>query len=144
MKQRQLSWYMLLFQYPDIAEQWLSADGWANFREWCHHPDADAVIADLERNGSLTPALNYYRANIPPESYVAPPLELPAIKSPTMGVWSSNDFALVESQMTGSSAFVEGPWRYERRRPRPLDAARSARRGQPPAPRLPGPRIGGG
>jgi pimeloyl-ACP methyl ester carboxylesterase len=114
MRQRQLSWYMLLFQYPDIAEQWLSNDGWANFREWCHHPDADAVIADLERNHSLTPALNYYRANIPPESYVGPPLELPPIKSPTMGVWSSNDFALLESQMTGSSAYVEGPWRYER------------------------------
>jgi pimeloyl-ACP methyl ester carboxylesterase len=114
MKQRQLSWYMLLFQYPDIAEQWLSADGWANFREWCHHPDADAVIADLERNGSLTPALNYYRANIPPEAYIAPPLELPAIQAPTMGVWSSNDFALVEAQMANSSAFVEGPWRYER------------------------------
>jgi pimeloyl-ACP methyl ester carboxylesterase len=59
MKQRQLSWYMLLFQYPGIAEQWLRADGWANFREWSHHPDADAVIADLERNESLTPALNY-------------------------------------------------------------------------------------
>jgi pimeloyl-ACP methyl ester carboxylesterase len=114
MKQRQLSWYMLLFQYPDIAEQWLSADGWVNFREWCHHPDADAVIADLERNGSLTPALNYYRANIPPEAYVAPPLELPAIQAPTMGVWSSNDFALVEAQMARSSAYVEGPWRYER------------------------------
>jgi pimeloyl-ACP methyl ester carboxylesterase len=27
MKQRQLSWYMLLFQYAGIAEQWLSADG---------------------------------------------------------------------------------------------------------------------
>jgi pimeloyl-ACP methyl ester carboxylesterase len=114
MKQRELSWYMLLFQYPDIAEQWLSADGWANFREWCHHPDADAVIADLERDGSLTPALNYYRANIPPESYVAPPLELPAIQAPTMGVWSSNDFALVEAQMADSSKFVAGPWRYER------------------------------
>ena len=114
MEQRQKSWYMLLFQYPDIAEQWLSADGWVNFREWCHHPDADAVIADLERNGSLTPALNYYRANIPPESYIAPPLELPAIQAPTMGIWSSNDFALVEAQMTRSCAFVEAPWRYER------------------------------
>jgi pimeloyl-ACP methyl ester carboxylesterase len=114
MEQREKSWYMLLFQYPDIAEQWLSADGWANFREWCHHPDADAVIADLERNGSLTPALNYYRANIPPESYVAPPLELPAVQAPTMGVWSSDDFALIEAQMTRSAAFVDAPWRYER------------------------------
>lgn len=72
------------------------------------------MIADLERTQSLTPALNYYRANIPPESYVAPPLELPQITVPTMGVWSSNDFALIEAQMAGSSAFVDAEWRYER------------------------------
>jgi pimeloyl-ACP methyl ester carboxylesterase len=29
-------------------------------------------------------------------------------------VWSSGDFALTENQMTGSSAYVSGPWRYER------------------------------
>ena len=31
-----------------------------------------------------------------------------------MGVWSSGDFALTEEQMTGSGAYVAGPWRYER------------------------------
>ena len=31
-----------------------------------------------------------------------------------MGVWSSGDIALTEAQMTGSAAFVTGPWRYER------------------------------
>ena len=30
-----------------------------------------------------------------------------------MGVWSDGDFALTEAQMTGSSKFVTGPWRYE-------------------------------
>jgi len=34
--------------------------------------------------------------------------------APTMGVWSSGDIALTEAQMTGSAAFVTGPWRYER------------------------------
>jgi pimeloyl-ACP methyl ester carboxylesterase len=113
-EQQQKSWYMLLFQFPDIAEQWLSNDGWANFRDWSGHPDADAVIAELEANGSLTPALNWYRANIPPESYIAPPLVLPPIPAPTMGVWSSGDIALTEGQMTRSQAHVSGPWRYER------------------------------
>ncbi len=108
------SWYMLLFQFPDIAEQWLTADGWTNFREWSRHPDADGVIADLERDGSLTPGLNYYRANIPPESWVGPPMDLPPIAAPTMGVWSSGDFALTEAQMTDSSKYVSGSWRYER------------------------------
>ena len=31
-----------------------------------------------------------------------------------MGVWSSEDFALTEVQMTASAEHVTGPWRYER------------------------------
>ena len=112
--QREKSWYMLLFQFPGVAEQWLSMDDWANFREWAHHPDADAVIADLERDGSLTTGLNWYRANVPPEALITPPLELPPIQAPTMGVWSDRDFALIEEQMTGSAKSCAGEFRYER------------------------------
>ena len=112
--QREKSWYMLLFQFQGIAEQWLSADDWANLRAWAKHPDADDVIAELEKTGSLTPALNWYRANVPPQSFVDPPLELPAVQAPTMGIWSTGDIALTEVQMTGSAAHVAGPWRYER------------------------------
>jgi pimeloyl-ACP methyl ester carboxylesterase len=113
-EQHEKSWYMLLFQFPDVAEEWLSANGWANFRAWSRHPDADAVIAELEGNGSLTPGLNYYRANIPPETWLAPGRELPPIQAPTMGVWSSGDIALTERQMTNSARSVAGSWRYER------------------------------
>ena len=31
--QREKSWYMLLFQFAGVAEQWLSNDDWANFRD---------------------------------------------------------------------------------------------------------------
>ena len=31
-----------------------------------------------------------------------------------MGVWSSDDIALTERQMTDSAGHVAGPWRYER------------------------------
>jgi pimeloyl-ACP methyl ester carboxylesterase len=113
-EQLEKSWYMLLFQFPDIAERWLTDDGWANFRVWARHPDSNAVIAELEADGSLTPGLNWYRANVPPASWVGPPLQLPAVQSPTMGVWSSGDFALTEAQMTDSAKNVTGPWRYER------------------------------
>jgi pimeloyl-ACP methyl ester carboxylesterase len=112
--QREKSWYMLLFQFEGVAEQWLSGDGWKNFREWGGHPDVDGVIAALEADGSLTPALNYYRANVPPQALVDPPLQLPPVQAPTMGVWSSGDFALTEEQMLGSAQHVAGPWRYER------------------------------
>ncbi len=39
---------MLLFQFPGIAERWLTEDNWANFRTWARHPDADQVIAELQ------------------------------------------------------------------------------------------------
>jgi pimeloyl-ACP methyl ester carboxylesterase len=113
-RQREKSWYMLLFQFPGVAERWLSDDDWANFRTWAHHPDADDVIAELEAAGSLTPGLNWYRANVPPESWVAPPPALPPVQAPTMGIWSTADVALTETQMTDSAKNVAGPWRYER------------------------------
>jgi pimeloyl-ACP methyl ester carboxylesterase len=105
---------MLLFQFAGVAEQWLSDNSWANFRSWARHPDFEAVITELEATKSLTPGLNWYRANVPPESWVAPPLALPAVQAPTMGIWSSNDMALTETQMTDSAENVAGPWRYER------------------------------
>ena len=114
LRQNEKSFYMLLFQFDGgIGERWLSDDNWAMFRAWSSHPDADAVIADLEANGSLTPGLNYYRANIPPESWVGPPIDLPPVAANSMGVWSTGDFALTEEQMTMSSAHVAGSWRYE-------------------------------
>jgi pimeloyl-ACP methyl ester carboxylesterase len=114
MDQRERSWYMLLFQFAGIAEQWLSMDGWVNFRAWCDHPDHDEVVARLERPGRLTASLNWYRANVPPEGLVGPPLELPPVAAPTMGVWSSGDRHLLEQQMEGSARYVTGTWRYER------------------------------
>lgn len=117
-RQRQLSWYVLLFQFEGVAERWLSMDGWANFREFCGGPegyaDVDTAIADLSRPGALTASLEWYRANWTAESLVAPPLNLPPVACPTLGVWGTNDLALTEQVMTDSAEYVRGPWRYER------------------------------
>jgi pimeloyl-ACP methyl ester carboxylesterase len=122
--QRQLSWYMLWFLFPGVAERALSADDWAFFRRWAwdgaapgEDPDADRQVADLSRPGALTAGLNWYRANIDPARFQAESSRRPApppVRCPTMGVWSSDDFALTEAQMTGSAEYVAGPWRYER------------------------------
>lgn len=112
--QREKSWYMLLFQFEGIAEQWLSADDFANMRAWSQHPDIDRVVTDLSRPGALTAALNWYRANLHPRTWLEPPLPFPQVQAPTMGVWSSGDFALDEAGMTGSPQYVDGTWRYER------------------------------
>jgi len=113
-EQREKSWYMLLFQFEGVAEQWLSNDDFANFRAWSRHPEIDDAIAGLARPGALTASLNWYRANLPPTALIEPALEIPAVSAPTLGIWSSGDFALTEAQMSGSAAYVTGPWQYER------------------------------
>jgi pimeloyl-ACP methyl ester carboxylesterase len=112
--QREKSWYMLLFLFEGVAERWLSDDDYANFRAWSRHPDADAVISELSRPGALTASLNWYRANLPPEALVEPGLEVPPVAAPTMGIWSKDDMALIEANVTGSAAHVTAEWRYER------------------------------
>jgi pimeloyl-ACP methyl ester carboxylesterase len=113
-RQREKSWYMLLFQFASIAERWLSGDDFRNLREWSEHPDIEAVIERLADPAALTASLSLYRAIMPPESLVQPPAPLPPVTMQAMGGWSSGDFALDEEGMTGSARYVAGPWRYER------------------------------
>ena len=109
------SWYMFMFQFEGVAERWLSKNDWQFMRETMGRGgDVEQYVEDLGRPGALTAALNWYRANIPPESWISEPPPLPPIAAPTMGVWSSYDIALTEVQMTGSQKHVTGPWRYER------------------------------
>jgi hypothetical protein len=80
-------------------------------------PDLDRQLADLSRPGALVAGLNWYRANNDPATFVINDptrISVPPVACPTLGGWSSDDFALTETQMTGSGRFVSGPWRYER------------------------------
>lgn len=111
--QREKSWYMLLFQFEE-AEALIRREDWALLRDWAGtHPELDRVIADLERPGALTAALNWYRANLHPRRELRPARPYPPVTAPTLGIWSSGDAYLNEAQMTGSAAFVDD-WRYER------------------------------
>jgi len=112
--QREKSWYMLLFQFPGVAEEWLRADDFRNLREWSAHPDIDAVAARFADPDALTASLNIYRAILPPGSLIAEPMALPPVSAPALLLWSSGDLALTEEQMTGSTTYLAGPWRYER------------------------------
>jgi pimeloyl-ACP methyl ester carboxylesterase len=112
-RQREMSWYMLLFLL-DQAEELLSRDDWRFARSFLG-ADAERYIADLSRPGALTAALNVYRANVDLGAFAGgrgP--ALPPIASPAMGVWSDRDIACGEEAMEASEEFVAGPWRYER------------------------------
>jgi pimeloyl-ACP methyl ester carboxylesterase len=71
-------------------------------------------VEDLSRPGALTAALNWYRANVPPQRELErrPPLE--PVVAPTLGVWGGGDPYLLEERMIGSAEHVAGPWRYRR------------------------------
>jgi pimeloyl-ACP methyl ester carboxylesterase len=109
-EQRMRSWYMLLFQFEGIAEQWLHENPWLVGS----HPDSAEVKARLEQPGALTASLGWYRANAHPRGLVGPGPDLPPVTCPVMGVWSDGDVALTEKQMTASQDQVKGSWRYER------------------------------
>ena len=114
-EQFEKSWYMLMFQFRGVAEEFLRADDWHRFREFAREArDIEQYVADLSRPGALEAALAWYRANLPPEVWVTPPPEVPAVQASTLGVWSTEDMALTEDQMVRSGKFVTGPWRYER------------------------------
>jgi pimeloyl-ACP methyl ester carboxylesterase len=109
------SWYMFMFQFEGVAEDWLSRNDFEFARAMLgRHEYSDERIDNLCRPGALTSALNWYRANVPAHSWISEPPDLPAVQSPTMGIWSTGDIALSEDQMTGSQKHVSGPWRYER------------------------------
>jgi pimeloyl-ACP methyl ester carboxylesterase len=114
-EQLQKSWYMFMFQFEGVAEKWLSRNDWEFLRTWISGGgDIEQYVTDLARPGRLTAALNWYRANLSPETWIGDPPPLPPIAAPTMGIWSTDDEALTEEQMTLSQKFVQGSWRYER------------------------------
>lgn len=110
-EQRMRSWYMLLFQFEGIAEQWLTEQGDAMLGT---HPDPDAVRRAWAQPGAMTAGLGWYRANAHPRTLVGERPAIPSVRGPVLGVWSSDDIALTERQMTESKAYVDGDWRYER------------------------------
>ena len=78
-EQREKSWYMLLFQFPGVAEEWLSADGFRNLRGGRGIPTSTRSPSAWPNQG-LTAGLNLYRAILPPASLLGPPLELPPVR----------------------------------------------------------------
>ena len=111
-RQKEMSWYTLMFQMPDVPEQMLSADDWKLFRQWMrHHDETDHCISRLSREGRLTGAINIYRANVM-DMLLSGKEDWSAV--PTLGLWGEQDYFLMEEQMIASGRYVKSQWRYER------------------------------
>lgn len=117
LEELQKGWYRLLFLFEGVTEELLQRDDWYLFRQFLDGAkDTDAYVKTLSEPGALTPALNWYRANLPVEALLGRTggPQLPMIKSNTLGIWSSGDLYLTEEAMTRSEQRVQGSWRYER------------------------------
>ncbi len=114
--QREKSWYILFFQFPR-AEFALAHKDYQLLRQWSgDHKEADRWRVHLEsaKPANLTAMLNWYRVNANPERSIADSKDIPVIKVPTLGIWSSDDLHQTVGPMQNSGQFVDdGKWSYE-------------------------------
>ena len=112
----QKGWYRLLFLFEGVAEEVIQRDDWYLFRLFlAGAQDTDAYVKTLSEPGALTPALNWYRANLPVQALFGRTggPQLPMVKADTLGIWSAGDLYLTEEAMKRSEQRVQGRWRYE-------------------------------
>src|SRR4029077_17198072 len=89
LRQHEMAWYQLFFQFSGIAEAPIRTDAWASLR-LCRRGGGDTGqwIEDLSRPGALTAALNWARANLTPRM-PGPQPGLPPVQAPVLGIWSA-------------------------------------------------------
>ena len=110
------AWYAALFQLPGIAEALVSAGDLLALKAQAVDEEQLAEWrANFAREGRLSAALNYYRAN----RHLVLPADHPKVTVPVLGVWSEGDPALTETQMRDSAAYfdptvVDASFTYER------------------------------
>jgi len=90
LRQMQLSWYILLFQFPGLAEELIPRDDWRFLKGWARGTgDLDRWPKDVGRPGALTAALNWYRANDDPMRLLEPAPTFPWVASRVLGVFGA-------------------------------------------------------
>jgi len=130
------SWYMLFFQLPRVPEWWLARDDFAALARmyrttpWRRGTFTDSDIefykTAFRREGALSAAINYYRANVPsmflPEKKQrtedAPLFEDATddgrIRVPTLFIYGERDFAILPATVEGVRDVIDAPYRETR------------------------------
>jgi pimeloyl-ACP methyl ester carboxylesterase len=117
--QLQASWYMFFFQFEGVAEEALSRNSYELLRAWFYdtatvklsEEEIARYIELFSRPGALTAGLNWYRANVPPASYLSEQrLELPPIAAPAMLLWGMDDVYLTFELGRRAGEFCTGPF----------------------------------
>jgi pimeloyl-ACP methyl ester carboxylesterase len=112
------SWYMYFNTQASTAELYAANDG-----EWLRtfflptHPELDEVWSRMKDPAAMRGMLNWDCGNPMSGLYLAASKGQIASRPcsvPTLGLWSTGDTYLWESQMTQSAKAMSAPWRYER------------------------------
>src|SRR5262249_9244610 len=94
------SWYMLLFQFPWLAEQILQRQDWAPLVRVLRNTSTSGTLSDPDlehykeswaRKGTLTAMLNWYRAAMLRPSKITSDSEVSRVKVPALLIWGKND-----------------------------------------------------
>jgi len=111
LEQKRKGLYTIGWQFPGLAEAWLSRRDFSGLRRWARqHPRLDDCVRSMSRPGRLTAGLNWYRANLAAVMLGS----WPSCSVPTLGIWSSGDNLLAEDQMARSKRRMNAPWEYVR------------------------------
>jgi pimeloyl-ACP methyl ester carboxylesterase len=118
-KQFLASWYMFFFQIPALPEWLLSRNDFKMLAEALKNstaePDVftDEDIAEYKKSWresqALTPALNYYRANIIKRLF-GKDAEEEKIKVPTLFIYGEKDTAVLPETVAGVGEYVDAPF----------------------------------
>jgi len=117
--QLQQSWYMFFFQTADVPEAVMSRNDFELFKAWwfgtasvpLDDDDIAHYVDHMRRPGALTAGVNWYRANVPPASYLSDQRpELPAITCPAMLLWGLDDPYLTFELGRRAGEFCTGPF----------------------------------
>lgn len=107
------SWYMVFFQLPAVPEAVFRVAGGRQMEASLRRSGLDAASAAryserFSQPGAMTGPINWYRA-LPLSGGDRPP----AVKVPTLYVWSDGDRFLTRKAAELTARYVEGPYRFE-------------------------------
>ena len=110
------SWYMYLDTQEATAQLYAANDG-AFFKKLIipTHPEIDEVWSRVKDPEAMIGMLNWDRGNPMAASYLAMVTNTAAPRKcmvPTLGMWSTGDAYLWESQVKDSAQLMAAPWRY--------------------------------
>lgn len=119
------SWYMLFFQLPRVPEWWLSRNDFAQLKKslkmtaWRRtafdEHDLQVYADAFKREGALTAAINYYRANL--KNLFKPLSENrndARIRVPTLFIYGERDFAVLPATVKGVGSVIDAEYREVR------------------------------